>query len=186
MRVTRSMLVGAFVLCGLIWVGGDVLAQGPADPRPRVRFQYAAKFVCGDYLGVPAGAGVLPGSYATAINIHNPNAFDVAFRDKVALTFPVVEGNVVTGGRVPGAVSFFSVDQLGPDQAIELDCEQIPSDFQFPPSPPVISPLITFHKGFLVIESRDSLDVTAVYTATSGSSGGRSLAVEQVPERRLN
>lgn len=188
MRTKRSTLAGFCLLSGIVWLGSaiDGLAQAPSDPRPKLRFQYAATFVCGENQGaLAAAAGVLPGTYATAINIHNPNSASIALRKKIALSFPVVEGNIVTGGQVPGAVSFFQAESLGPDEALEVDCGQIPSDFTFPPSDPVISPMITFHKGFLVIESRESLDVSAVYTATSPASGARSVDVERIPERRL-
>ena len=62
-------------------------AQGPPDVDAKeFKFQYAAKFVCGTNPG--ATDRVVPGLYATAINIHNPSAKDAILFKKVALTFP--------------------------------------------------------------------------------------------------
>ena len=73
-------------------------------------------------------------------------------------------------------------DKLGPDEALEVDCEDIrhklfPSGF---PSP--------YIEGFVVIESNESLDVTAVYTTAALDEDNRALhnsgiEVMQVHER---
>ena len=66
-----------------------------------------------------------------------------------------------------------------------FDCEEIPTEFF--PTPPA-TPYV---KGFLVIESFKSLDVTAVYTAgtqvdpVTGAPSVRSIDVEQIKERRI-
>jgi hypothetical protein len=58
-----------------------------------------------------------------------------------------------------------------------VDCRDITQDFGLT--------FIHGAEGFLVIESTDSLDVVAVYTA--GKRGGEveSIDVEQVPERKI-
>ena len=139
------------------------------------QFSYAAKFVCGRNPGKTDR--VIPGVYASAINIHNPGSQPVTFRKKVALTFPPVE-------QRPGEVSKFITDTLGPDEALEVDCGEIPSGFQFatPPTTPYV-------KGFLIIISPRSLDVTAVYTAGGADAAGlqvtvQSIDVEHIKERR--
>jgi hypothetical protein len=56
-----------------------------------------------------------------------------------------------------------------------VDCGEIPAGFTFPGGAPVSA----YTEGFLVIESRGTLKVTAVYTATTAS-GGASVDVEEV------
>ncbi len=90
---------------GLVLFPVSVTAQ-----ELKFKFQYAAKFVCGT--NPAARPRVLPGDYATAINIHNPNNRSVVLRKKVALTFP-------PAAQRPGAVSVSIEDKLGPDQALE-------------------------------------------------------------------
>ena len=136
-------------------------AQAPA---PRFRFQYAVKFVCTS--NIPGTSqtttAVLPGVYQTAVNIHNPGPQVARLRKKLAVR--------------SGQISPFVDGQLKPDEATSVDCSQVQSFG------------ITFihgFEGFLVIESTQSLDVVAVYTA--GPRGGEvaSIDVEHVPERRL-
>lgn len=142
-----------------------------ADERA-FTFQYTAKFVCGNN---PAGATrVLPGAYATAINIHNPNNKPVVLRKKVALTFPPAV-------QQPGPVSDSIQDTLGPNQALEVDCGEIPAEF-FPPD--ILAGFPPYTKSFLVIESNRSLNVTAVYTAGITAQVS-SIDVEQIRERRI-
>jgi hypothetical protein len=128
------------------------------------RFQYAAKFLC--TANIPGTSqttpSVLPGSYQTTVNIHNPNEQTVRWRMKI--TQPGI------------GISKFVEDQLKPDEAARADCESIVRDF---------GPFIHGAEGFLIIESTHSLDVTAVYTA--GKNGGEveSIAVEQIRERKI-
>ena len=60
------------------------------------KFQYAAKVVCGNNPMNPAR--ILPGQYATTVNIFNPNAHSVEIAKTLSLTFPPVE-------QAPGRVS---------------------------------------------------------------------------------
>jgi hypothetical protein len=76
-----------------------------------------------------------------------------------------------------------SVDKLGPDEALEVDCMDIQRKL-FPdgfPGPGYI-------KGFVVIQSENSLDVTAVYSTASLDKEGQvtthsSIDVETIQER---
>jgi hypothetical protein len=128
------------------------------------RFQYAAKFLC--TANIPGTSqtttSVLPGVYQTVVNIHNPNDQTVRWRRKV--TQPEL------------GISKFVEDQLKPDEAARVDCDRIVRDF---------GPFIHGAEGFLVIESTNSIDVTAVYTA--GKNGGEveSIDVEQIRERKI-
>lgn len=96
------------------------------------------------------------------MNIHNPNAREVRFRMKLAST----------------EITDFIHESLKPDQATKVDCSRV-RDFGNPP--------IHGFEGFLVIESTQSLDVVAVYTAgKTGANGGvTSIDVEYISERAL-
>ncbi len=151
--------------CALLF---PLVAAADSDNSNK-KYRYAAKFVCG--FNEQATARVIPGYYATAVNIHNPSYKYVDMTKKIALTFPPAE-------QAPGPVSEKITHTLGPDQALEVDCEEIPSEFfpddQFPP----------YVKGFLVIESSRKLDVSAVYTAGDLQGVVRSIDVEQIKERK--
>jgi hypothetical protein len=124
------------------------------------RFQYAAKFLC--TANIPGTSqtttSLLPGSYQTVVNIHNPNRETASLRMKIA----------VAGGPI----SKFKRSKLGPDEAAKVDCS---ANFG----------IHAIHgiEGFLVIESDLSLDVIAVYTAGKGEV--QSIDVEQVRERQI-
>src|SRR3990172_1972254 len=49
--------------------------------------QYAAKFLCGEIFSPASPSQVLaPGVYNTAVNIHNPNNFDVTLNKKAVIS----------------------------------------------------------------------------------------------------
>jgi hypothetical protein len=138
-------------------------------------FSYAAKIVCGLQRD-PRDMRLARGFYATTINIHNPGDTDAKFFKKLALTFPPEE-------QRPGKVIRISQDVLKPDEALKVDCNEIrrrlfPNGFPTP-----------YIEGFVVIESANSLDVTAVYSTAALDQGGNvtthsSIDVEQIKERR--
>jgi hypothetical protein len=138
--------------------------QAPAAAPPRYRFQYAVKFLC--TANIPGTSqtttAVLPGTYQTAVNIHNPNPQVARLRKKLAVR--------------TGQISPFVDGQLRPDEATSVDCSHVQS-FGIP--------LIHGFEGFLVIESTRSLDVVAVYTAGPRAGEVASIDVEHVPERKL-
>ena len=131
---------------------------------PRFVYQYAVKFLCTS--NIPGTSqtttSLLPGSYATVVNVHNPNAAAVGFRMKLA--------------SASGDISGFIKGELKPDQATKVDCSQLG---KFGPHP------IHGFEGFLVIESPRSLDVVAVYTAAGDTGKVVSIDVEDIRERRL-
>ena len=132
----------------------------------RFTLQYAAKFICTS--NIPGTSqtsrSFLPGSYQTVVNVHNPNLRGVKFRAKIALGDKRFISKWINVG-------------LGPDEVTRFVCADIREKFGMN--------LIHGAEGFLVIESLQSLDVVAVYTA--GPVGGHvsSIDVEHVPERRL-
>jgi len=138
--------------------------KASAATQVRFPFQYAVKFLCTSNIPGTSqtSSSVVPGTYQTAVNIHNPNSQPVRFRKKIA---------------VPGfEPSKFIDDALKPDHATKVDCSQI-RDFG----------IVFIHgaEGFLVIESARSLDVTAVYTAAPNRGEVSSIDVEQIRERVL-
>ena len=122
-------------------------------PKPVIAYHYAAKIVCGIQHD-PQNLRLARGLYATAINILNPNKETVKFTKKLSLTYP-------PDAQAPGAVYNISTDKLGPDEALEVDCEDLKRTLFRNGLP---APYI---KGFVVIRSQESLDVTGVYTTRS-------------------
>jgi photosystem II stability/assembly factor-like uncharacterized protein len=143
------------------------------------RFEYAAKLVCGmqeeaDSLRLARGL------YASAINIRNAAGAAAEVDMTLALTYPPED-------LVPGRILPIARQRVQADEALEVDCEDVETEV-FPDGFP--APYI---KGFAVIASEVSLDVSAVYTtADLGSGEGSerlirhsSIDVEQIAERAL-
>lgn len=79
--------------------------------------QYTAKFVCRKPISPDTVMPpVAPGTYYTAINVHNPSNRSVGFRKKFAVALPCERAGEVRG--------FFEA-KLGPDEALEIDCQDI-------------------------------------------------------------
>jgi hypothetical protein len=135
-------------------------------------FQYVALFNCGhDTSGAPVR--VVPGFYATAVNLYNGNAEAVTLRKSLALAFPPEE-------QASGETSDQIEEVISPGTALQVDCGEIRNEFVFPNPPPATDHV----QGFLVIESRKSLHVEAVYTG-SGVPGDVSIDTRQIAERRV-
>ncbi len=126
-------------------------------------FQYAIKFVCGKSDGIV----VAPGEYWTAINVHNPTSVPVRFKKKIAIGLPKER---------PGPVSQFFDTKLGPDEAFEIDRNDI---FEH------ANTNLNFIKGFVIIETAFELDVVAVYTAAGANNQVETLHVEHVSPRQI-
>jgi CARDB len=125
-------------------------------------YEYVVKFLCGHSPGEVTARGV----YFTAINVHNPGHEPVHLRWKVAVALPGLE---------PGPVSKFSTAELGPDEALEIDC----ADLRCP-----MRRRDPFLKGFVVIQSvKADLDVVAVYTAAGADDHVETLFIERVRPR---
>jgi hypothetical protein len=135
----------------------DENGNGVCDHVEPGAFKYSAKLVCG-VQDDPDDTKLVQGLYATAINILNPNEKRARFTKKLSLTYPPEE-------QRPGRVLLISEDELGPDEALEVDCTDIRREL-FPNGYP--TPYI---KGFVVITANMSLDVTAVYTSRALDTG---------------
>jgi len=94
-------------------------------------FQYAVKFICTSNIPNTSQTtdAFLPGSYKTAVNIHNPQNILVKLRKKVAS---------------PIEISKFIESSLKPDAVERVTCGQV-RDFNIH--------VIHGFEGFLVIES---------------------------------
>ncbi len=151
-------------------------------------FVYAAKFVCGRLVAgerQPSLEGpVEPGSYATAINIHNPHSRAVTFVKKAVLLFAGTEAE--KGFEIPRPPHRARTAELGPDWGMEIDCRDI-RDVLLSDRPGVPGPQApTFIKGWVVIESPEPLDVVAVYTVRAlEAPGAVSIAMDRVTPTRL-
>jgi hypothetical protein len=143
-------------------------------PPKLSRYEYTPKLVCGIQKD-PRNMGLAKGFYGTTINIHNPGLSKVGFAKKLALTFP--PGNQNSGQVLP-----IAADELESNHALAVDCNDLRTRLfngTFP------EPYI---EGFVVIQSPQSLDVTAVYTNADLNWKGQakeasSIDVEQINER---
>ncbi len=147
-------------------LGPPVTASEAASRQPVN--EYAVKFVCGrmEASEKPNGA-VVPGAYATAVNVHNPGP-KIKIDRKVAVAPPLI----------PGEITTYQSATLEYDQAVEFGCSEILAQLKEPPN--------GFLTGFLVVHSPIQLDVVAVYTA--GPLDGTQVATlhtERVPVRSV-
>jgi hypothetical protein len=143
-----------------------VTATTTPGPNIRGRFwSFAVKFVCGDATTSSTSSGepsLRPGSYATEINIHNPNyRGPIPVFKKVLLL--VDKGEAV--GREPNTVEPRVVAgpiRLADDGATMDDCTSI-WELTNPGTPPPTPMPLTV--GYLVLLSPRDLDVVSVTTA---------------------
>jgi len=164
-----------------IFVAFVVIAVGalsiPCQAQIQPASVYSVKFVCGltstpvNPSTLPSEPPVKPGNYATAINVHNYHTFDVALCKKAVLAPPEA---CLTAPNTPGCFppgNFTGPVPLHPDQAFEVDCNDIVNLLK--PSLPVGAALPPFIKGFVEIvvgpnsnlPPINPLSVTGVYTA---------------------
>ena len=149
---------------------------GSKEDGELLGYEYAAKFVCGIQKD-PLNMTLARGFYATSINIHNPHQETARFPIKVALTFP-------PQGLVPGEIVPLGESVLRYDEAVSVDCDVIMDALRDAGLRP------DYAKGFVVVQSPVSLDVTAVHTTATLDADGRpdnqsSIDVEQVKERQM-
>ena len=161
----------------------EVTNAAGADTNPRndsdsarlevicLRFEYAAKFVCGD--GRPdQSIPAVPGVYETIVNVHNFQNREMPFFKKLALAFP-------PRAQEAGTILPIGIDRLGVDEALKADCDDL-RERLFRGDVPGDG----FFEGYLVVQSPRRLDVDAVYTAGL-QDGVRSMHVEEVTERDM-
>jgi hypothetical protein len=159
MRRSACAVAGSLVLTLLLPVP-CLEAQEAARPLP---YQYVTKFVCGR----SEGKIVAPGTYHTAINVHNPGAEPIDVRKRFSVALP---------SEKAGPVSELFRARLGPSESFEVDCPDILQHLRSREP---------FVKGFAILESRTELDIVAVYTAAGATRQVETMDVERVPFRRL-
>jgi hypothetical protein len=170
---TKTRLLTCVFTLFIIFTTMGVPAQLQQAPVTDVRFQYAAKIVCGDTPPVmhaqpiPVAAN---GRYFTQINIHNPSRYYTVNARKKFVLAPRDEK--------PGKPSDFFSLQLQPDWGTQIDCGNVWKHLQMAP--------YTYIDGFAIIESPFELDVVGVYTAGTGTQHDvSSIHIERVPVRRM-
>ena len=154
--VLKFLVISLFIV--------PMFAQERFVPPPPV-YTYAAKFVC----GAPTQPQiVVPGTYLSAINVHNPSRWETAtLRKKFALGNP---------GEEIGKISPYFEKSLRADEAMLVECRNIYGHLNIPPN--------QFIEGYAVIESDRELDVVTVYTAGTGLPNGvTTMHTERVPAR---
>ena len=150
-------------------IAASILMMFRGEARAQTSFPiYSVKFVCGlqtiqsSQFRPPAEPPVKPGNYATVINIHNfhnsPTAPPLTVLKKAVVSIP--ESQLPK----PSPTSRIVKEQLAPDQAVDVDCNEIVRLLSMTMPPPVLPSFIT---GFVEIQSVNGppLSVTAVYTS---------------------
>jgi hypothetical protein len=96
----------------------------------------------------------LQATYATAINIHNPNATPVYLEKQAVIAYPEGVPPVLPLPSPPATVDLLA------GQALEVDCEDIEVTLLGGTTFPT-----AFAKGFVTIVATQSVDVVGVYSA---------------------
>jgi hypothetical protein len=144
----------------------DASALEPATKR------YVVKYISGTTTGIILS----PGSYRTAINIQNPNDFPVRFGKSFSVGLP--------GETSAGKTNFVNSNELAPDEAFEIDCQDILDEVKGFCTEPLC-------KGFATLRTAAPLEVVAVYTSADPGGSVQSIHTERVgysnncPERTV-
>ena len=155
MTPKRKLFFGGFGTLGLVLLAAVLMFVARAETSDAqvgntttIVNQYAAKFLCGEIPSPASPSQILaPGVYNTAVNIHNPNNFDVTIQKKAVIS-AIEPQQGLPGQR--------ATHTLKPDASMEVDCHEIVNLLAnatpacTAPVPPV-SPL--FCKGYLVTEA---------------------------------
>ena len=141
---------------------------------PVFPYEYAAKIICGTQVDAD-DLRLAPGLYATTINIHAPRGATELYK-KLVLTIPPHD-------QRPGEIYPMAQHVLESDQALAVGCSNLREEVFKGTLPARVI------EGFLVVQSTDSLDVTAVYSTAAVDGSGKpgphsSIDVRTVAERR--
>ncbi|HET7699066.1 MAG TPA: hypothetical protein VFK57_25330 [Vicinamibacterales bacterium] len=138
---------------------------GEAENRP---FEYAAKLVCGVQRS-RSDLRLARGAYRTIVNIRNPGPDPLTITKELVLVRDQRQGEVLP----------FSEDELAPTAGLVADCEDIMRRV-FGSSLPT-----PFVDAWLVVRSRQRLDVTSVHTAAPLTWLGRAGGVRTMDVQRI-
>jgi hypothetical protein len=164
---------------GVVVARKPVKITVPACER-RATFSYAVKFVCGVQEAGDCCCGpVVPGHYATEINLYNPQGTAAVVQKRVV---PLVLSGAAAG-REPRRAAVTATDRIVlPARTATLDdCCRLGELLFGAPT----HGRQALSVGFLEIVSNVELAVTAVYTAADLEGRSVSLDVEQVEGRRI-
>jgi len=163
---------------GIVQPGRPPVIIGPPNFK---LFVYTVKFVCGEQRDNDCGcAPVLPGRYATEINIHNWQNQTVLVQKRV---IPLVLAGAVVGREPASRGPMGKPDLIRlPAHSATMDdcCRLLGMLLGATPSGPT-----SLNLGFLEIISSRQLSVTAVYTAGGGSARAPSIDLQQIEARIL-
>ncbi len=193
-----AVAVAVLSACGgqALGVGGSVdVERIPATDAGTGLRVYAAKFLCGTIHASPSnlefpslrtGGGLtgafgataellVPGTYLTAINIHNPTSATIQVAKKALETVPQRELPDAVEERPPLPRRVEEV--LRANEGVEVDCVDILQllALRQPTGDVIATPIFSvqqlvdtlqtnFVKGFVVLESELPLDVVGVYS----------------------
>jgi hypothetical protein len=122
-------------------------------------YQYTVKYLCSD----GDDEALVKGIYRTAINIHNPHDFP-----QKPICWKVVSP---TPDGKPTPPQHWTQTDLPPDGGMEINCRLIRGPAGGGPT------------GFVVIRSRNELDVVAVYTVERPDQPGIQLKIKDIAPR---
>lgn len=164
MKPSHSLLIfaGFAAIAFALSAPESALAKKKKRHRYEAWHRYAVEFTCGS--NADDLDRVVPGDYATVINIHNASDDENHMEARVSLTFP-------------GSSSSDEVSRnLDGNETARIDCDSILNGEFVLPVPYDAS---SYYIGFVLIESRQPLDVVVRNTAT-GAQGEVSVDVETV------
>lgn len=176
----KKFLVGATSTFALV-LGLSTSANALEDDKD-YRYRYSIKFICGWYEGDGDwyAAKIVPGYYATAINVYNPHDRNPFYQWNLKFTYPEGEGEWDWDRKNWD-------DDWGKREAFEIDCGDIYYD------PPKDYDHDTYVKGFVYFWSSRPVDISVVYTACPVDSssdqcdgGVSTMQVQQVEGRKYS
>jgi CARDB/Bacterial Ig domain len=127
------------------------------------RLRYAAKFICGK----APQASAAPGIYFTAINVYNPSDGPISFQKRFTVGMPE---------QKTGPVTRYRPTVLDAGRALRVECPEILR---------TVGGDASFLEGFVVIESPETLNIVAAYSAGGQSGFVETLHVQPIAGIRL-
>lgn len=164
-KIARVTLIGLATVAG-----SNLIAQ--TEPTATRTFTYSAKYVCKD-VPVPATEPALrlgPAALRTVVNVHHSG------QERIKVGIKVIEAHGL--GDPNDRVAGRTMTVLQPMEAVFIDCRDVAR---------ILGGPIRVSDGFVVIETDQMVDVTAVYTAFNrrldAPSEGVSIDVESIRPR---
>ncbi|WP_298922334.1 hypothetical protein [uncultured Roseobacter sp.] len=132
--------------------------------RKNPEFDYSAKLICGSQTDGDV-LRLVRGTYATTINILNPNNKMAEFEKTLVLAYPPIEQRA-------GSVQRIALDTLPARHALKVDCDDVRAAL-FKEGFPETDDPGAYIEGFVTLESDSRLDVVGVYTAAPLDADGQ-------------